>query len=119
MPLPPAAHLPISRVWRISSKNEEDMKYLKQVLEDVPAADIDVSTWLEQYWRDQYDNELKTDLITSGASATDVYIENVLDITTRVKKWSNPQSQRGPDSQDRRTPERSKTSPVSLQGLHA
>lgn len=51
------------------------MKYLKQVLEDVPAADIDVNTWLEQYWRDQYDNELKTDLITSGARLADCRAE--------------------------------------------
>ncbi|KAH0350528.1 hypothetical protein KCU83_g4895, partial [Aureobasidium melanogenum] len=41
-------------------KDEEGFKYLKQALEDVPAANIgDVNAWGEQYKRDQYDNELK------------------------------------------------------------
>lgn len=49
-------------------KDDEDLKLLKQVLEDVPAADIDVKSWLEQYKRDQADNERKE----SGASTKEV-----------------------------------------------
>ncbi|KAH0339834.1 hypothetical protein KCU81_g7089, partial [Aureobasidium melanogenum] len=49
-------------------KDEEDLKLLKQVLEDVPAADIDVKEWLEQYKRDQAENERKE----SGASVKEV-----------------------------------------------
>ncbi|KAG9800869.1 hypothetical protein KCU95_g225, partial [Aureobasidium melanogenum] len=49
-------------------KDDEDLKLLKQVLEDVPAADIDVKEWLEQYKRDQAENERKE----SSASAKEV-----------------------------------------------
>ncbi|KAH0367747.1 hypothetical protein KCU65_g4424, partial [Aureobasidium melanogenum] len=38
-------------------KDDEDMKFLRQALEDVPAANIDVPSWLEQYQRDQAENE--------------------------------------------------------------
>ncbi|KAG9605858.1 hypothetical protein KCU77_g376, partial [Aureobasidium melanogenum] len=46
--------------WKNVVKDEEDLKHLKQALEDVPAANIgDVNAWAEQYKRDQYDIELK------------------------------------------------------------
>ncbi|KAH0281409.1 hypothetical protein KCU91_g238, partial [Aureobasidium melanogenum] len=50
-------------------KDEEDFKYLKQALEDVPAANIgDVNDWGEQYKRDQYDNELKAHIAAVAAA---------------------------------------------------
>ncbi|KAG9664751.1 hypothetical protein KCU95_g4204, partial [Aureobasidium melanogenum] len=50
-------------------KDEEDFKYLKQALEDVPAANIgDVNAWGEQYKRDQYDNELKAHVAAVAAA---------------------------------------------------
>jgi hypothetical protein len=50
-------------------KDEEDFKYLKQALEDVPAANIgDVHEWVEQYKRDKYDNELKAHVAAVAAA---------------------------------------------------
>ncbi|KAG9522263.1 hypothetical protein KCV07_g3188, partial [Aureobasidium melanogenum] len=50
-------------------KDEEDFKYLKQALEDVPAANIgDVHEWVEQYKRDKYENELKAHVAAVAAA---------------------------------------------------
>lgn len=55
--------------WKNVVKDQEDMMYLKQALEDVPAADMsDVEAWVQQQERVKYNKELAAHVATVDAA---------------------------------------------------
>lgn len=61
--------------WKNIVKDQEDMMYLKQALEDIPAADIsDVEAWAQQQEQAKYNKELEAHVAAVDAAPEELKI---------------------------------------------